>query len=318
MELDEFHLSLLLICQQGVIVKISVADNIRSDFLCKVRLASTRSASENQIFRFNQHRGERIPVSFELLNQFLLGSGFCLLDNSFFFIFFSVCQYKLVSRFTEPLQAFLNETNCGEDIPTVNDELTAVVITVGHVFYGLAVLFVFIDTCKDTANHLTVRVVFAYRKTLLILNRQRCNLLFKNLAGDARQGLIGISSLTLAVGALDHLASCLFEGDIKGLIVVTKADIIHREPLVCRYHTFGGDGQFELFLLLCLNSKVLAFQKAFCFYGIKAVRRNICSVCQIVSNSHYIFRWIPLSVIGYKFVFCALIMKRDTILIDVF
>ena len=221
MELDEFHLSLLLICQQGVIVKISVADNIRSDFLCKVRLASTRSASEDQIFRFNQHRGERIPVSFELLNQFLLGSGFCLLDNSFFFIFFSVCQYKLVSRFTEPLQAFLNETNCGEDIPTVNDELTAVVITVGHVFYGLAVLFVFIDTCKDAANHLTVRVVFAYRKTLLILNRQRCNLLFKNLAGDARQGLIGISSLTLAVGALDHLASCLFEGDIKGLIVVT-------------------------------------------------------------------------------------------------
>ena len=61
------------------------------------------------------------------------------------------------------------------------------IITVSHIFYGLAVLFVFIDTCKDTANHLAVRVVFAYRKTLLSLNRQRCNLLFKNLAGDARQ-----------------------------------------------------------------------------------------------------------------------------------
>lgn len=35
------------------------------------------------------------------------------------------------------------------------------------------------------------------------------------------------------------------------------------------------------------------------------------------SNSHYIFRWIPLSVIGYKFILCALIMERYAILIDI-
>ena len=36
MELDKFNLFLLFVCQKGVIIKVSIADNIRSDFLCKV------------------------------------------------------------------------------------------------------------------------------------------------------------------------------------------------------------------------------------------------------------------------------------------
>ena len=50
MELDKFYLRFLLIGEERVIVKVSVADNIRSDFLCKVRLAGAGRTTENQIF----------------------------------------------------------------------------------------------------------------------------------------------------------------------------------------------------------------------------------------------------------------------------
>ena len=55
MELDKFHLLFLIIREQGIIIKVAVADNIRSNLFCKIRLAGTRSTSENQILGFDQH-----------------------------------------------------------------------------------------------------------------------------------------------------------------------------------------------------------------------------------------------------------------------
>ena len=223
MELDKLHLLFLFVRKEGIIVKITVADNISGNFFCKIGLASTGRTSENQIFRFNQHRRVRIPISLELLDKLLLCSYFRFCHHSFFFVFFTVCQDKLISRFAKPLQTFLYENDRREDIPAVNNELTAIVITVGHIFYGIAVLLEIIDTCKNATNHIAVRVIFTNRKSLLLLNRQRCKLLFKNLASDAWHGLIGISSFTLAVRSLNNFPACLYETHIKRLIAITEA-----------------------------------------------------------------------------------------------
>ena len=50
MELDKFHLFFLLVSEKCVIVKVSIADDVRSDLLGEVRLSGTRRTSENQIF----------------------------------------------------------------------------------------------------------------------------------------------------------------------------------------------------------------------------------------------------------------------------
>ena len=50
MELDKLHLLLLLFRKECAIVIVSIADNIRGNFLGQIRLSSTGRTSENQIF----------------------------------------------------------------------------------------------------------------------------------------------------------------------------------------------------------------------------------------------------------------------------
>ena len=142
-------------------------------------------------------------------------------------------------------------------------------------------------------------------------------MLLENLESDTRHGLIRVPSFTLAIRAFDDLAICLFEIDIKRLIVITETQVIHREPLIRGFHALGGNRQFKFLLLLCLNGKILTFQITLCFYGIESLCGNICAVCQMVSYGHHIFRRIPFSVLGHEFIFRALVMERYSVLIDV-
>ncbi len=50
MELNKLNLFFLLVSKKCVIVKVPIADDVRSDFFGKTRFSSTGRASENQIF----------------------------------------------------------------------------------------------------------------------------------------------------------------------------------------------------------------------------------------------------------------------------
>ena len=50
MELNELNLFLLLVSKKCVIVKVPIADDVRSDFFGKIRFSGTGRTSENQIF----------------------------------------------------------------------------------------------------------------------------------------------------------------------------------------------------------------------------------------------------------------------------
>ena len=50
MELNKLNLFFLLVSKASVVVLITIADNIRSDFFGKIRFSGTGRTSENQIF----------------------------------------------------------------------------------------------------------------------------------------------------------------------------------------------------------------------------------------------------------------------------
>lgn len=50
MELNELNPFLLLVSKKCVIVKVPIADDVRSDFFSKIRFSGTGRTSENQIF----------------------------------------------------------------------------------------------------------------------------------------------------------------------------------------------------------------------------------------------------------------------------
>ena len=140
-------------------------------------------------------------------------------------------------------------------------------------------LLKFIHAGINAANHIAVRIVFAYREGFFALNRHSRDLLLENLESDTRHGLIRVPSFTLAIRAFDNLAICLLEIDIKRLIVITETQVIHREPLIRGFHALSGNRQFKFLLLFCLDGKILTFQITLCFYGIESLRGNIRAVC---------------------------------------
>ena len=171
MELNELNPFLLLVSKKCVIVKVPIADDVRSDFFSKIRFSGTGRTSENQIFWFNQHRRKRISVSLELLNKLFLNSSFRFCRCGFLLIFFAVCQNELISRFTETLQTFLNEDNRREDIPAIDNKLPSVVIAVCQVLYCVAAILEIVNTRINTSDYVAARVIFADREVLLVLNR---------------------------------------------------------------------------------------------------------------------------------------------------
>ena len=50
MELNKLNLFFLLVSKKCVIVKVPIADDVRSDFFGKIRFSGTGRTSENQIF----------------------------------------------------------------------------------------------------------------------------------------------------------------------------------------------------------------------------------------------------------------------------
>ncbi len=50
MELNKLNLFFLFVSKKCVIVKVPIADDVRSDFFGKIRFSGTRRTSENQIF----------------------------------------------------------------------------------------------------------------------------------------------------------------------------------------------------------------------------------------------------------------------------
>ena len=223
MELYKFHLFFLFVWEKRVIIKIAVADDVCSNFLREIGFPCTRSAAENQIFWFNQHRGERISISLKLLDKLFLDSSLSYSSFRLFLVLFTVSKNELISWLTKPFQAFLHKNNGWKDVPAINDKLPAVIITIGQILYCVAMLFKLIYTGINSANHITIRVIPADGEALLFLNRQRGKLLLKHLTGDTRHSLIWISTFALAVGAFDDCTIRFFEISIQRLIVVTEA-----------------------------------------------------------------------------------------------
>ena len=111
--------------------------------------------------------------------------------------------------------------------------MAAVIITICQVFYRVAVFLEFIHTRIDTSDYVAVRIIFTDRKVLLILNRQCGKLLLKNLAGNARQSLICVSSFAFVIGTPDYIPIRSLEIGIQRLIVITEAQIIHCKTFIC-------------------------------------------------------------------------------------
>ncbi|MFR5523300.1 MAG: hypothetical protein ACLTIF_13290 [Lachnospiraceae bacterium] len=64
MELNELNLFFLLV-SKSVIVKVPIADDVRSDFFGKIRFSGTGRTSENQIFDSisMEENGFRYPLN---------------------------------------------------------------------------------------------------------------------------------------------------------------------------------------------------------------------------------------------------------------
>ena len=69
MELDKLHLLFLLFRKECAVVKVPIADNIRSNFLGEIGLAGTGRSSENQVFGFNQYGGKGDLIFLGRLNR---------------------------------------------------------------------------------------------------------------------------------------------------------------------------------------------------------------------------------------------------------
>lgn len=54
----------------------------------------------------------------------------------------------------------------------------------------------------------------------------------QNLAGNARQSLICVSSFAFAVGSLDYVSICPLEIGVQRLIVITEVQIIHCKAFI--------------------------------------------------------------------------------------
>ena len=178
-------------------------------------------------------------------------------------------------------------------------------------------LLKFLHAGEYPADHIAIRIVFADRKALLILNRHTGYLLFKNLESDSGHGLIRVSPFAFAIRTLNHFPVRLFEIHIKRLIIVAKAQVVHCKALISGFHTLGSYRQFKFLLLLCLYCKFLSFKVALCLHGAKALCGNIRTVCYMVSHVHHILQRVPLSVLGHNFILRALVMKRHAVLIDI-
>lgn len=66
MELNELNLFFLLVSKKCVIVKVPIADDVRSDFFGKIRFSGTGRTSENQIFFDSismEENGFRYPLN---------------------------------------------------------------------------------------------------------------------------------------------------------------------------------------------------------------------------------------------------------------
>lgn len=65
MELNELNLFFLLVSKKCVIVKVPIADDVRSDFFGKIRFSGTGRTSENQIFDSisMEENGFRYPLN---------------------------------------------------------------------------------------------------------------------------------------------------------------------------------------------------------------------------------------------------------------
>ena len=211
----------------------------------------------------------------------------------------------------------MNEDDGREYIPAIQHELSAVVVAVGEVLYGLTMLPEFLYARVNAADCFAGGIVLAYRKTLPTFNRKGCNLLLENLTCNSGHGLIGIASFAFAVGALNNLTVRFLEISIQRLVVVTKGEVVHREAFVCRGHAIGCDCHLELFLL-DLDIEALPLQVGLRFDGIKSLSADFFSRSYMRSNGNHVFRRVFFPILSNKFIFRALIMKGRALFVDVF
>ena len=133
-ELYELHLLLLFICKQGVVVEITIADDIGGNFSCKIRFSCSRRTTEDNVFRFNQLIRVRIAVTVERFlwrQRLFIGGSYGL--RFFFLLFFTICKHKPIAWLAKALEALLYKHDSRENVPAVDHKFALIVIAVNQI-----------------------------------------------------------------------------------------------------------------------------------------------------------------------------------------
>ena len=181
MKLDKLYLLLLLICEHRIIIKIAIANNVSSNFFCKVSLSSSWSASEYNVLRFHKHSRIWIQIAIKFCWFYFLYNC-CLFLCIFLLVLLTINQFEGISRITETFQTLLNKSKSCKDIPWINYKLSAIIIIIRHCIERMYIVcFCIVLAVINSTNHFLIWSVLTNWKLFFFFYRQGCNLFFINL-----------------------------------------------------------------------------------------------------------------------------------------